>query len=573
MTFAELGLNPELLKAVTDLGFENPTDIQEKSIPHLIADDIDFIGQAQTGTGKTAAFSLPLLNKLNSEVGAPQALIIAPTRELANQIQQDIKTFSKYMKVRSLSVYGGTPISTQIRGLKKDRPEIVVGTPGRIMDLMNRGALKLDNCRYVILDEADEMLDMGFFDDIKEIVGRIENKKTWMFSATMPKEILKLVKEHFCDPLNVKVTKKILTNEMVQQLYCIVNRSNQSEALCRYLDFQDDIYGIVFCQTKIGAKEVTDGLNGRGFPADSLHGDMSQDQRDITMKNFKAKKIRLLVCTDVAARGIDVSDLTHVINYSFPQDNESYVHRIGRTGRAGSKGIALTIATPSESRRVSQIERITKAKIEKIKLPNVEELCNRLLERGQQEFLENATTFDIESERFDSFKKGLSKLTKEDLIKGIFSDIYEESLKKYKGARDLDVQGVSAAKRGTERFFLNLGSKDGLTTGDLIKFVSTTLNVSGSELGRINLKDTFSFFEMPGKYTDLVLSLKGESFGKRTVSVQVAKPPRGGGGRSGGPNRRSGGNRSSGGRAGGRSSNGRSSSGNRESGNSFNYNK
>lgn len=568
MTFAELGLRPEILNAITDLGFEIPTEIQEKSIPHLIADDIDFIGQAQTGTGKTAAFSLPLLNKLDTKPGAPQALIIAPTRELANQIQQDIKLFSKYMKVRSLSVYGGTAIGPQIKSLKKDLPEIVVGTPGRIMDLMNRGSLKLENCRFVILDEADEMLDMGFFDDIKEIVSRIENKKTWMFSATMPKEILKLVKEHFCDPLNVKVTKQILTNEQVEQLYCVVNRTNQLEALCRYLDFQDDIYGIVFTQTKIGAKEVTDGLNERGFPADSLHGDMSQDQRDITMKNFKAKKVRLLVCTDVAARGIDVSDLTHVINYSFPQDNEAYVHRIGRTGRAGAKGIALTIATPAETRRVAQIERITKAKIQKVKLPNVDALCDRLLERGQQDFLNRAGNFETESERFEAFKKGLSKLTKEDLIKGIFSSLYDDSLKKYKGAQDLDVKGVSAVKRGTERFFLNLGSKDGLTTGDLIKFISTTLNVSGSELGRINLKDTFSFFEMPGKYTDLVLSLKGESFGKRTISVQVAKPPKGGA-RSGDGGRRTG-NRPSGGRSGRRNGN---RSGNRANGNSYSYNR
>ncbi|MBT4792532.1 MAG: DEAD/DEAH box helicase, partial [Halobacteriovoraceae bacterium] len=327
MLFTDLNLRASSMKAIEAMGFKEPTEIQEKSIPMLIADEIDFIGQAQTGTGKTAAFTLPLLEKLDLKARHIQAMVIAPTRELANQICEEINKLSKFEPVRTLAVYGGVSISGQLRDLRTKKPQVIVGTPGRLLDVMGRGAFDLEKCKYVILDEADEMLDMGFFDDVQEILAEVPEKKIWMFSATMPRQILNLINKHFCNPELVKVTQKILTSDSVDQKYCIVSRRDMAEALCRFLDYNQNTYAIVFMRTKVGAKELTDELNVRGFASDALHGDMSQEQRDLTMRKFKQKRISLLVCTDVAARGIDVSDLTHVINFSLPQDNESYVHR------------------------------------------------------------------------------------------------------------------------------------------------------------------------------------------------------------------------------------------------------
>src|SRR5690606_28029754 len=327
-------------------------------------------------------FVLPLLEKLDFKLNALQAIILAPTRELANQINEEIQKLSFFEPIRSMSVYGGTSVGLQIKDFKAKKPQVVVGTPGRVMDLIDRGVLRFDNTRYVILDEADEMLDMGFFDDVTAIIAEVPEKKIWMFSATLPAPIVNLVNKEFSNPVTVRVTKKVLTADSVEQKAVVVRRENGTEALCRYIDFSDDMYAIIFTRTKIGAKELTDELNARGYPTDSLHGDMDQASRDLTMKKFKEKKINLLVCTDVAARGIDVNNLTHVINFGLPQDNESYVHRIGRTGRGGSKGISLSIIEPNEQGRVGQIERLTKAKIERIKLPNVEEIRKKILEKS-----------------------------------------------------------------------------------------------------------------------------------------------------------------------------------------------
>ncbi|MEX0798968.1 MAG: DEAD/DEAH box helicase, partial [Bacteriovoracaceae bacterium] len=438
MLFNELNLKESSLKAIEALGFEAPTEIQEKSIPILLENDIDFIGQAQTGTGKTAAFALPLFEKLDLKSKDIQSLILAPTRELANQICEEFKKLSRFETVRTLAVYGGQPVSSQLRELRQSKPQVIVGTPGRVLDFIKRGALKLETCKYVVLDEADEMLDMGFFDDVNTILaaaGESANKKIWMFSATMPKPILNLVNKHFCDPELVKVTKKILTADSVKQEFCVVKRRDQIEGLCRYLDYHQNTYAIVFMRTKVGAKELTDELNMRGFPSDALHGDMSQEQRDLTMKKFKEKKISLLVCTDVAARGIDVSDLTHVINFSLPQDNESYVHRIGRTGRGGNQGIALSIIEPGEARRIRDIERITKAKIEKIDLPTIAQIKKVLRDKSYSEFDLSMEGFVIQdSEDFEKFKERFGDVDKEELLKGAFSFIYNQSLKRYRNA-------------------------------------------------------------------------------------------------------------------------------------------
>lgn len=573
MSFLNLGLKESSIKAITKMGYENPSEIQEQAIPALINGDIDFIGQAQTGSGKTAAFVLPLLEKLDLKNPNLQALVLAPTRELANQIHEEIQKLSAFETVRSMSVYGGTSTGLQIKDLKAKRPQIVVGTPGRVTDLIERGVLKFEHTKFVILDEADEMLDMGFFDDVTDIIAKVPEKKIWMFSATMPGPIANLVAREFNNPVIVRVTKKVLTADSVEQKAVVVRRENGIEALCRYMDFSDNMYAIIFTRTKIGAKELTDELNARGYPTDALHGDMDQAARDMTMKKFKEKKINLLVCTDVAARGIDVNNLTHVINFGLPQDNESYVHRIGRTGRGGSKGISLSIIEPSEQSRVGQIERITKAKIERVQLPRVAEIREKILEKSMARFTEHVTNFkDEEAMHFDSFKAKFDGLDKDDLIKGIYGFMFENTLKRYQKAVDIDVaprgqQAVNGAERGVrvtsgmQRFFINLGTMDGITSGELLKFVAQVAGINGREIGRIDTKEKFAFLEANSAHTDAIMNLRGEMYGNRRVSVELAEAPSNafGGGRSynGGGGGYRGGNR------GGRSYGGNSRGGNR----------
>jgi ATP-dependent RNA helicase DeaD len=559
MSFVNLGLKESSLKAIAKMGFENPSEIQQQAIPVLLKDSIDFIGQAQTGSGKTAAFVLPLLEKLDFKSPALQALILAPTRELANQIHEEIQKLSAFEPIRSMSVYGGTSVGLQIKDYKGKKPQIVVGTPGRVMDLIERGVLKFEATKFVILDEADEMLDMGFFDDVTTIVAEIPEKKIWMFSATMPGPISDLVAREFDNPVVVKVTKKVLTADSVEQKAVVVRRENGIEALCRYMDFSDGMYAIIFTRTKIGAKELTDELNARGYPTDALHGDMDQAARDMTMKKFKEKKINLLVCTDVAARGIDVNNLTHVINFGLPQDNESYVHRIGRTGRGGSKGISLSIIEPSEQGRVGQIERLTKAKIERIQLPRVSEIREKILEKSMVRFTDHVANFkDEEAMHFDSFKAKFDALDKDDLIKGVYGFMFENTLKRYQKAQEIDIAarpqgGVDRGVRvssGMQRFFINLGKMDGVTSGDLLKFVAQAAGINGRDIGRIDTKEKFAFIEANSMYTDAIMNLKGEMYGNRRVSIELAEAPSNafsGGGRSGGGYRGNGGGRSSGG--------------------------
>lgn len=555
MSFNELGLKESSLKAIAKMGFENPSEIQTQAIPVLMQGDVDFIGQAQTGSGKTAAFVLPLLEKLDYKSSALQAVILAPTRELANQIHEEIQKLSAFEPIRAMSVYGGTSVGLQIKDFKSKKPQIIAGTPGRVMDLIDRGVLKFDATKFVILDEADEMLDMGFFDDVISIIDAVPEKRIWMFSATLPGPIADLVNREFSNPVTVRVTKKVLTADSVEQKAVVVRRENGIEALCRYMDFSDDMYAIIFTRTKIGAKELTDELNARGYPTDALHGDMDQAARDMTMKKFKDKKINLLVCTDVAARGIDVNNLTHVINFGLPQDNESYVHRIGRTGRGGQKGISLSIIEPSEQGRVGQIERLTKAKIERVFLPKVSEIREKILEKSLKRFTDHIASFhDEDVLHYDAFKAKFEELDKEDIIKGIYGFMFENTLKRYQKAQEIDVaprserpQGVRV-ESGMQRFFINLGTMDGANPGELLKFVASVTGVSGREIGRIETKEKFAFLEAPAHLTDTIMNLKGEMFGNRRVSIELATAPAGGrgfggnGGFRGGP-RRGGGDR------------------------------
>lgn len=546
MSFIDLGLKESSLKAIAKMGFEAPSEIQQQAIPVLMQGDVDFIGQAQTGSGKTAAFVLPLLEKLDFKSPALQAIILAPTRELANQINEEIQKLSAFEPIRSMSVYGGTSVGLQIKDFKSKKPQVVAGTPGRVMDLIDRGVLKFEHTKFVILDEADEMLDMGFFDDVTAIIAQVPEKRIWMFSATMPGPITTLVNKEFSNPVTVKVTKKVLTADSVEQQAVVVRRENGIEALCRYMDYSDNMYAIIFTRTKIGAKELTDELNARGYPTDALHGDMDQAARDMTMKKFKEKKINLLVCTDVAARGIDVNNLTHVINFGLPQDNEAYVHRIGRTGRGGSKGISLSIIEPNEQGRVGQIERLTKAKIERVFLPKVSEIREKILEKSLKRFTDHIASFhDEDVLHYDAFKAKFEELEKEDIVKGIYGFMFENTLKRYQKAQEIDVaprrEGEPRGTRvqgGMQRFFINLGKMDGVTAGDLLKFVAGSSGVSGREIGRIDTKEKFSFIEAPSHCTDSIMGLRGEMYGNRRVSIELAESegprPGGGGGYRGG---------------------------------------
>ncbi len=550
MTFQELPLRESLLKAITERGYVDPTEIQAQAIPALATTDTDFVGQAQTGTGKTAAFVLPLLNKVDSSSRDVQALILTPTRELANQINDEIKKFSIYEKIKTLPVYGGVSLEGQVRSLRKDRPQIVVGTPGRVLDLIERGVLILDNAKYAILDEADEMLDMGFIDDVKTILSNLgESKKTWMFSATMPAPILNLIKTYLKDPLVVKVQKKTLSNESIEQKHYVVRHSQMSEAVCRILDSLEDYYGMIFCRTKIDAKSLADELNARGYPSDSMHGDMSQQQRDLTMRNFKNKKINMLVCTDVAARGIDVDNLTHVINYGLPQDIESYVHRIGRTGRAGQSGVAITLVEPSERYRLRMVENNTKARIVQAVLPTPKDLKQVLVRKELKKFdsliekLDKLESDEVFAEKFESMEKS-------DLLKVMYNHLFQAQISRYDHApslevseqrrpdnrdnRSMDSRGNAASSNssgpqgranhsGNMRFFVNIGKDHGLTLKSLLGSIATMVNVDERMIRNVDMKETFSFLEVPENFGDALLKVNGPMINERNVRFELTR--------------------------------------------------
>jgi len=553
VTFQELPLRESLLKAITERGYVDPTEIQAQAIPALATTDTDFVGQAQTGTGKTAAFVLPLLNKVDSSSREVQALILTPTRELANQINDEIKKFSIYEKIKTLPVYGGVSLEGQVRGLRKDRPQIVVGTPGRVLDLIDRGVLILDNAKFAILDEADEMLDMGFIDDVKTILSNLgESKKTWMFSATMPAPILNLIKTYLKEPLVVKVQKKTLSNESIEQKHYVVRHSQMSEAVCRILDSLDDYYGMIFCRTKIDAKSLADELNARGYPSDSMHGDMSQQQRDLTMRNFKNKKINMLVCTDVAARGIDVDNLTHVINYGLPQDIESYVHRIGRTGRAGQSGVAITLIEPSERYRLRMVENNTKARIVQAVLPTPKDLKQVLVRKELKKFDALIEKLD-KLEADEAFAEKFESMDKSDLLKVMYNHLFQAQISRYDHApslevseqrrpdyrdsrdnRNMDSRGNSANSNssvpqgranhsGNMRFFVNIGKDHGLTLKSLLGSIAVMVNVDERMIRNVDMKETFSFLEVPENFGDALLKVNGPMINERNVRFELTR--------------------------------------------------
>lgn len=551
MNFNEIPLKESLLRALEDRGFETATDIQSQAIPLLIEKNTDFVGQAQTGTGKTAAFSLPLLHLLDTSSKSIQAIILSPTRELANQICDEIKKLSTHDNIKTMSVYGGTSIDNQIRNLKKIKPQIVVGTPGRVLDLIRRRVLQLSDVNYAVLDEADEMLDMGFLDDVKEILAQAENKKTWMFSATMPPAILDLIKNYLDEPEIVRVKKKTLSNDNITQKFYLVRDQYMREAVCRLLDAVEEYYGIIFTKTKIEASSLCDELNLRGYLADSLHGDMDQKHRDITMRKFKDKKVKLLVCTDVAARGIDVDHLTHVFNFGLPQDLESYVHRIGRTGRAGQKGLALSVVTPSEIRKISALERLTKAKIERERIPCVETLKGAMVRRKLNHFdeiFEELEQSDDLDDSFASFAENFDHLEKEQVLRAMYKSLFADNLKRFemnptidlepkkRGERGSGPRGeMRADARGNIRCFVNYGRDDGAQIRSFLDAIAGELKIDQRNIRNVQLKDKFSFIDIPFETGKLLIAGEEQVFiGNKKLRFEATRE-RGGdrGGRGG----------------------------------------
>jgi ATP-dependent RNA helicase DeaD len=553
MSFESLGLKPELLNAIAELGYTQPTTIQARAIPVLLTGERDFVGVAQTGTGKTAAFVLPLLQKVDPKSSAIQALVLSPTRELANQIKDEVEKLGKFSKVKCTAVYGGMSYTKQITAIRSDRPQIVVGTPGRIIDLINQGILKFDKVEYVVLDEADEMLNMGFFDDVQEIIGTVgANKNMWMFSATMPRPILELINRDFRDPEVVKVQKQSVSNEDIDQRCYLVNERSYAEALYRVIKTEENLYGIVFCRTKMDTKDLSDLLQSRGVIAETLHGDLNQTQRDIAMGRFKSKKVKLLICTDVAARGIDVDGLTHVFNYGLPADAESYVHRIGRTGRAGSKGIAISLVDPRNIGRLRRLEQFLKKQVTLCKLPGAEALKASIVTdhlkkmeplvdviTGAGDDFPTDQTFALYQERF-------ANLSKDELLKILFNWNFEREFSQLDRIGDLNAyvaprpvpgrpsQGAKGGKRpGGEqrgfrpetpdnamRLFVNIGKDDGVQFTAFIEQVARQTGLRKQQIQNVSVRGRCSFFDIPKHRSNEVLNLKEFRINNRKVRVE-----------------------------------------------------
>jgi len=531
MTFQDLGLEPMLLKAVTEMGFENPTPIQEQTIPQLQDKSTDMVALAQTGTGKTAAFGLPLLQKLDLTSKFTQSLILAPTRELCVQISKDLINYSKYISgLRVTAVYGGAPIMGQIRDVKAGS-QVIVATPGRLIDMIERKAIDLSHVDIVVLDEADEMLNMGFKDDLDEILSNTPpTKNTWLFSATMPREVERIASKYMENPLSISVGKKNSGNENIEHIYYQVQQRDRYAALKRIADFYPDIFGIVFCRTKAETQDVADQLIKDGYNADALHGDLSQAQRDLVMKRFRSRTLQMLVATDVAARGIDVNNVTHVINYNLPEDAENYTHRSGRTARAGKSGIAIAIVTPKESFKIKEIERIIQSKFTKADVPTGVDVCEKQLFHLVHK-LHNVEVKDDEIEKYlPKIYEELKDLDKEELIKRFVSEEFNRFYTYYQNSQDLNSGGDGAPNGKTTRFFVNMGQLDGFNRNSIKDFLTEISSVHPRMIFNIDVKNSFSFFETENKHMDDFLNLNkaGIEFNARPVSFEVSKAKSGG---------------------------------------------
>ncbi|WMN06511.1 DEAD/DEAH box helicase [Marivirga arenosa] len=539
LTFEELGLKPEILKAILEIGFETPTAIQQKTIPHLLNSKQDLIALAQTGSGKTAAFGLPVINQIDSNSKKTQSLVLCPTRELAIQIANDFNAYTKFSnRLDVLPVYGGASIETQIKALNRGA-QIVVGTPGRVVDLIKRNKLKLEDIEWVVLDEADEMLNMGFKDDLDFILSHTpESRQTLLFSATMSKEVLRISNNYMSNPEEISSGKRNQGADKVDHFYYIVKAKDKYLALKRIADINPDIYGIIFCRTKRETQEISDQLVADGYNADCLHGDLSQAQRDAVMGRYRKKHLQMLVATDVAARGLDVNEITHVINYNIPDDLETYTHRSGRTGRAGKAGISMAIIGPRDVNKIKQLEKVLGKSFTKADVPAAE----AVIEKQLMSFVDKVKSTEVDEKQMEPFIENIAAqfedLSREDLIKKFVSVEFNKVLEYYKNSNDLNQaakpgrdseKGDRRRKEGNfNKLFLNIGQKDNLNAGTLLGWINGLQSVpNGIEFGKIDVQRSFTFMEVESQHEQTILdALNGSEFDGRKVA---AEPKTGGG--------------------------------------------
>lgn len=555
--FQQLGLNEQLLQAIHDMGFETPSEVQEKAIPVLLANETDMVALAQTGTGKTAAFGFPLIQKLDANNRQTQGLILSPTRELCLQITNELKNYSKYVKgLHTVAIYGGASITEQAKEVKRGA-QIIVATPGRMQDMIERRLVDITQIEYCILDEADEMLNMGFYEDIKSILSHTpEEKRTWLFSATMPKEVHEIARKFMSNPHEITVGQKNSGSENVQHEYYLVNGRDRYEALKRLADANPDIFSVVFCRTKRDTQAVAEKLIEDGYNAAALHGDLSQNQRDMVMKAFRNKQIQMLVATDVAARGIDVDDITHVINYQLPDEIETYTHRSGRTGRAGKSGISMVILPKSEVRKIGVIEKIIKKKFEAKRIPNAEEICEIQLYHLASKIKNTEINHEVDN-YLPAVYDVLKGIDRDELIKKMVSVEFTRFAEYYKKAKDLNISSgreerssrneerESFSGDGEVRYFINVGERDGYDWRTLKDFLRDTVELGRDDVFKVDVKESFSFFNTDARHTDTILQLFTDfKLDGRFINVEISKmvkDGRGGRDRDRGPRRDRGG--------------------------------
>lgn len=553
-TFEELGIAPEICRAIKEMGFEHPMPVQEEVIPEMLANTRDIIALAQTGTGKTAAFGLPVIHKTNLNLLQPQTVILAPTRELCLQIAGDLMDYTEYVRdIKILPVYGGSSIDSQIKALRRG-VHIIVATPGRLIDLLKRKTVSLDNVQNVVLDEADEMLQMGFSESIDEILSYVPDERTMLlFSATMPKGIEKITKKYMNNPMEITIGRKNEGTQNVNHSYYLVHAKDKYLALKRIVDYYPNIYGIVFCRTKRETQEIADSLIKDGYDADSLHGDLSQAQRDYVMNKFRLRNLQILVATDVAARGLDVDDITHVINYGLPDDYEVYTHRSGRTGRAGKTGSSISIIHVREKSKVAQIEKLINRQFEIKQIPKGDVICEKQLFN----FVDRIEKVKVNEEEIirllPSIYKRLDWLEKEDIIKRIVSLEFNRLIEYYQDAEEIEQpsarkadrapqrqerrraeSGPRTAEKGYSRIFINLGRMDGANPANLMGFINDHVPMK-VRIGRIDIMKSFSFFEVPESNAKNVLkAFQGLFIEDRKLVVELADEGNTGGGKKGG---------------------------------------
>ncbi len=552
--FETLGLDKPLLDAISDLGFESPSEVQEKAIPILLEQDTDLVALAQTGTGKTAAFGFPMIQKINVESRTTQGLILSPTRELCLQITNEIKLYSKYLKgLNVVAIYGGASISEQANQIKRGA-QIVVATPGRMKDMIGRGMVDISKIDYCVLDEADEMLNMGFYEDIKDILSNTpEEKLTWLFSATMPKEVASIAKKFMVNPVEITVGTKNAGAATVQHEYYTVGGRDRYSALKRLADANPGIFSVVFCRTKRDTQKVAEKLIEDGYNAGALHGDLSQNQRDLVMNAFRKKQVQMLVATDVAARGIDVDDITHVINYQLPDEIETYTHRSGRTGRAGKSGISMVIVTRSEVRKIRSIESKIKQDFIQKQIPSGIEICEIQLYHLANKIKDTKVNKEIDN-YLPAIYDVLEGIDRDELIKKMVSVEFTQFYNYYSKTKDLnsteggkdrgdreDFSKDDLPTEGSVRYFINIGERDGYDWMSLKDFLRDTLDLEKEDIYNVDTKDSFSFFNTDAQLTELIIQTFTEfKVDGRFINVEVSTKPGGGGGGKGGGKKRSG---------------------------------